>query len=127
VRCLFSNYSTDYVELSAPGCDDSVPSQVGYSYGQYGVLSTVRKTEDPMYKYMPGTSMATPHIAGAAAVVIGYMKSKTGIWPTPAQVEEILKNGSRKALNLSTYVTDGRTLDLESLFQYMDSLLGPGC
>ena len=53
-RAFFSNYGATTVHLAAPGND---------------ILSTTRNGG---YGYMSGTSMATPHVSGAAALVLSH-------------------------------------------------------
>lgn len=55
----FSNYGADWVDLGAPGVD---------------VLSTARNNG---YEYMDGTSMAAPHVAGVAALLLADNPSLT--------------------------------------------------
>jgi len=46
------------------------------------------------YVYASGTSMATPGVAGTAAVVTQYMRDKVGIEPSPALIKATLINGA---------------------------------
>lgn len=85
-RAYYSNYGTA-VDLAAPGGDTR------YSQAN-GILSTLNSgTSSPgsdTYAFYQGTSMATPHVAGVAALL--YSK-KPGI--NPVEVEQILKTTSR--------------------------------
>ncbi|MFN7825360.1 MAG: hypothetical protein ACK5P6_08360 [Pseudobdellovibrionaceae bacterium] len=69
--------------------------------------------------------MATPHIS-AAAVVIGYYKTRMGLDPSPALVERFLKQGSRPHLPLINFVQEGRTLDLDLLLETVEKEIAPG-
>ncbi|XP_003726063.2 uncharacterized protein LOC581575 [Strongylocentrotus purpuratus] len=71
-RPLFSNYGS-CVDIFAPG--------VGINSAQYGTSSS--------YTQMSGTSMACPHVAGAAAVVLGNSPSLS-----PSGVADALVNGA---------------------------------
>lgn len=97
----FSNYSTTYVEIAAPGSDDDTG----------GVYSTYPTST---YSYLQGTSMASPVLAGAAALVIGYVRSQ-GSTITPAQVESLLKSSADARAGLSPYFLGGASLDLKNL------------
>lgn len=76
------------IDIAAPGGAQS------FANDSNGVLSTLNTgTTTPgseSYAYFQGTSMAAPHVAGVAAMILEK-------WPaaTPDQVEEILKNTSR--------------------------------
>jgi thermitase len=97
----FSNYSSDYVELAAPGSN--------------GILSTYKGSA---YAYLEGTSMATPIAAGAGLVVMSWLKSH-GYVVTAANVEKILKAAAEVNLNLADLVQDSHNLNLASLANYL--------
>jgi hypothetical protein len=87
----FSNYG-DYVEIAAPGAyDSSLPSSTG------GIYSTYKGSA---YKRMMGTSQAAPIIAGAAGLVIQFLKSRN-IGYTPANIEKIVLNSTDTPTNVS--------------------------
>ncbi len=84
-RAFYSNYGTS-VDVSAPGGETSPTSS-------NGILSTLNSgTTTPgseSYAYYQGTSMATPHVAGLAALML----SKKSM--TPAEVEATMKANVR--------------------------------
>jgi len=84
-RAYYSNYGS-VVDVAAPGGETSVNSN--------GVLSTLNSgSQGPgsdSYAFYQGTSMAAPHVAGAAALLYAV---DSGI--TPTEVESILKSTAR--------------------------------
>lgn len=84
-KAWYSNFGS-VVDVAAPGGDTSVSSN--------GVLSTLNSgSQGPgadNYAFYQGTSMAAPHVAGAAALLYSVDPSLT-----PDQVESILKSTAR--------------------------------
>lgn len=74
LRAGFSNYDEKLVDVFAPGAR---------------IYSTV---PDAKYMYLQGTSMASPVVAGAAAILKAYMPNLT-----PAQIIEALVKTSNKS------------------------------
>lgn len=74
LKASFSNFNTKMVDVFAPG--DKIYSTV----------------TDGKYEYLQGTSMASPVVAGAAAVLMSYMPNLT-----PSQVIESLKKSVNKS------------------------------
>ncbi|NWJ46032.1 MAG: S8 family serine peptidase [Chloroflexi bacterium] len=81
----FSNYGATSVHLGAPGVN---------------ILSTTRYSS---YSYFDGTSMATPHVAGAAALVLS-----TGSFTTAQLKDKLLSNVDTDPALVGKTVTGGR-------------------
>jgi hypothetical protein len=84
----FSNYGLS-VDLAAPG---------------EGIYSTFLSSP---YDFLDGTSMATPHVAGAAALVLA---ARPGL--TPLQVRQALVRGVDQKASLSGLVATGGRLNV---------------
>ncbi|GJM09516.1 MAG: hypothetical protein DHS20C11_17920 [Lysobacteraceae bacterium] len=84
-RAYYSNYGS-VIDVSAPGGETQTSSN--------GVLSTLNSgsttPSSDSYAYYQGTSMATPHVAGLAALMMSDDPSMT-----PAQVESTMKSSAR--------------------------------
>ncbi|MPS66848.1 S8 family serine peptidase [Chryseobacterium sp.] len=97
LRAGFSNYNKKMVNVFAPGDE---------------IYSTVPHNE---YKYLQGTSMASPVVAGAAAVLLAYMPTLT-----PAQIIESLVKSSNP--NTTEGFTDfsqaGGVIDVKKAAEY---------
>ena len=85
-RSYYSNYGS-VVDVSAPGGE---LTQSSSSNGVYSTLNSGSTTPGSQsYAYYQGTSMATPHVAGLAALILGEASR------TPAQIESLLKSTAR--------------------------------
>ena len=81
----FSNYGRSLCALRAPGVS---------------IYSTVT---DNGYRYLNGTSMATPHVAGVFALVLAVAP---GLAPVPGNVLTLMNFIDRVLLNVDPVVTD---------------------
>lgn len=97
----FSNYSSHYVEIMAPG-----------SHLLDGGLLSIFPSND--YTHLQGTSMAAPVVAGAASLVVGYLKSK-GYNYTPELVENLIINSAKHDLSYGGLSKNSKRLDLYNL------------
>lgn len=81
----YSNYGPE-VDVMAPGGDGSTGSQNILSTSNLGQIDPSSET----YRYMQGTSMAAPHVAGVAALILAVNPALK-----PAHVEQILRGSAR--------------------------------
>jgi subtilisin family serine protease len=94
-RASFSNYGATSVDLFAPG--RTIYSTWLSSAPYYG------------YRAISGTSMACPHVAGAAALLWGYMPSLKA-----SQVKEILLASVTQVAVLTPFCTSGGVLNIHA-------------
>lgn len=97
---FYSNYGKD-IDIAAPGGNTRV-DQNGDGMVD-GVLQNTIEIGNPKksgYFGFMGTSMASPHVAGVAALVVGE-----GV-TDPNMVEKVLKDSARKPGNGKKYSTD---------------------
>ncbi len=87
-RASFSNYAPTQVDIAAPGVN---------------ILSTLPGDQ---YGYYNGTSMASPHVAGVAALVFAAYPTRS-----VAAVEAAILNGADRKTALTTYFASGRRLN----------------
>ncbi|MDY3350970.1 S8 family serine peptidase [Riemerella anatipestifer] len=92
LRAGFSNYNGKMVDVFAPG--DKIYSTV----------------PDGKYEYLQGTSMASPVVAGAAAVLLAYMPNLT-----PEQIiESLVKTANKSTVNAMINSNTNNRFDLIS-------------
>lgn len=90
----YSNYGAGPTDVAAPGGNTGTDDQSDASDGVAGVLSTIPAQQ---WAYLSGTSMASPHTAGVAALIIsrfGKLGSDGHVSMKPDQVEQRLKSSS---------------------------------
>lgn len=110
----FSHYSPSIVEIAAPGRQldlggilSTLPTDLYVSGDNYGAL--------------PGTSMAAPMVAAAAAMFIKLFHQTYHAYPSPATVESVITEGARAEAALQDKVKSGRVLDLSTMLAYAKS------
>jgi thermitase len=87
----FSHFGKKTVHLAGPGVD---------------IVST---TNDGRYGKLSGTSMATPHVAGAAALILGHPDHKS---KSAAELRKLIFEKARPTAGLEAKCSTGAILDL---------------
>jgi subtilisin family serine protease len=100
-RAFFSNYGAASVQLGAPGFD---------------ILST---TIGNTYAFFSGTSMATPHVSGAAALVLSHCAFDT------AALKDALLATVEPIPSLASITTTGGRLDVYSAIRSCEAPTAP--
>ncbi len=114
---VFSNYSSTYVEIAAPGAETSSNATNAGGILSLNIGGSIARIQ--------GTSQATPMITAAAAMIIGFLKTHE-ISYTPAGIESFIKSdGSMTNRNLVSKISEGRILQLgflaQNLYEYIES------
>ena len=85
-RSYYSNYGA-LIDVAAPGGELTQTSSINGIWSTLNAGATTPGAES--YAYYQGTSMASPHVAGVAALILSKGSK------TPAEIETLLKNNTR--------------------------------
>lgn len=118
----FSNFSTSFVDVGAPGSDGvcadlQMNSVIALRTQARGLMI------NPTFGCLSGTSMATPLVAGMAANVIAYHR-QYGYSVFPYSIEDFIapiptEENPAAITKLTGKVRDGNTADMEKLSRKM--------
>jgi subtilisin family serine protease len=97
----FSNYGKTSVDLAAPGVS---------------IYSTVPGGTNASFEFLLGTSMATPHVAGAAALLLSYKPSLTHL-----QLKQALLKTVDPVPSLTNKMVSGGRLNVYKLLTLLDT------
>lgn len=89
VTAMSSDYTAAYYTNYGPGCNIAAPG----GDANYGTVYCISSTSTSLlygYEYMQGTSMATPHVTGCAALALSYAL-KQGYTLTPDYLRALIQ------------------------------------
>lgn len=111
---FYSNYGS-LVDISAPGgSGNGISTYYIYSTGNNG---TSVPGADNVYQFMSGTSQATPHVAGVAALLFAKNPALT-----VAEVESALVNTTQAFPSLCTYCPGSGIVDAYAALKSVEDL-----
>ncbi len=113
-RAWFSNYSSKYVDITAPGTNilSTIPLTVSNDTG-YAELPNIYP-----YSIKNGTSMATPHVTGAATLLKAMYPSATA-----GQIKAALLGGANGDYLREDGTSAYGMLDLAGAIKFMDGIM----
>jgi uncharacterized protein YkwD len=105
-KSSFSNYSNTLVEMSAPGSNMA-----------NGIMSTWLNAS---YTFKHGTSMSAPMVSAAAALAVGFTRSR-GFVISPAHIENLISQTAYVQNGLLSYFKGGKILNLGGLYNVLNT------
>ena len=120
VTAMSSDFRATCYTNYGPGCNISAPGGDSI-YGTILTISSVSTTERDGYEYMQGTSMASPHVAGCAALAVSYAL-KRGYQITGEQLHKLVLTSVH---DINPYQTGSKDIFNWDTGRYEQLNLGP--
>lgn len=122
VSAMASDYTAAYYTNYGPGVNVCAPGGDAYYGTTLCVSSTsVQYANSDGYEYMQGTSMATPHVSGCAALAVSYAL-KQGYTLTSDELKRLILTSVH---DINPYQTGSKQYFDYTVGQYVDMLLAP--